>query len=151
MKTAILLTGTSYNFRFSIQSLMDNLVIPNDADVFVLTSRCNVKRRAPTTAEAVSSDDPEAWAKKAATVERDTTQPFSQTDLEYLHQVLGGRLKALCFLEDMPDYEGQLQVRRQQMMDTVTTTIGPQRSVPVGLLPLEVTSLTPRTIISSVS
>jgi len=117
MRTAILFSGTSYNFKFSIQSLYENFVIPNDADVFILTSRYNMRRR------TVSGPIPEAtqaeeWSAKSANMERDET-PISEADINYIRSVFGDRLKVLAFIEDMPEYTDYLQKERVKMMDLV--------------------------------
>jgi len=44
-RTAILYSGSAYNIRFSIKSAMDNLIIPNNADVFIVTERRCLRRK----------------------------------------------------------------------------------------------------------
>lgn len=117
MRTAILFTGTSYNFRFSIESLMQNFVLANDADVFILTSKYNMRRRtkAGTIPEA---SDSEAWHSKSQEMEREESD-LTQEDIDFIRSVFGSRLKVLAFIEDMPDYMKYLEGERVKMMDLV--------------------------------
>lgn len=119
MKTAILLSGTAYNFRFSLPSMLENLVIPNDADVFMVTSRSNMRRKAPHTAEDIQAEDAERWHAKAMSMIRDISRDFTPEDLEFVKDVLGDRLKGFQFIEDIPGYEPHLADQRRRMQFTV--------------------------------
>lgn len=119
MRTAILFTGTSYNFRFSIESLMQNFVLPNNADVFILTSRYNMMRRTKES-EIPSAHDAKEWHLKSQQIEREETQ-LNESDIEFIRSVFGDRLKVLAFIEDMPEYGRYLEGERVKMMDLVNS------------------------------
>jgi len=118
MKTAILLSGTAYNFRYSIKSIMDNMVIPNDADVFILTSRYNLRRKTPQ-GEIVSADSPKEWHEKSLGMIRDETSPLSDEDINFIKEVFGESLKSINIIDDMPQYMEYLEQQRINMMNTV--------------------------------
>lgn len=120
MKTAILFSGTAHNFKYSIQSLMDNVVVPNDADVFILTSRYNLRRKTPhTTDNLPTATDYAEWDAKALTSIRDVSQPINDADIELIRNTFGDRLKGLYFIDDMPEYQNVMLNDRIRMMDLV--------------------------------
>ena len=117
-KTAVLLTGMAYNYEMSIESILNNLLIPNDADVFILTSRYNLLRRVPASSEIVTDHMPEKWAKKAlgqSVIER----PIDARGEKLIRDVFGDRLKDLVFTEDMPDYVAYLAGERVKLLNAV--------------------------------
>lgn len=120
MRTAILFSGTAYNFPYSIQSLMDNVVVPNDADVFILTSRYNRRRWAPHTEQEVHATDPRAWAKKSHTIVRET-RSIKLHEIAHIKSVFGARLKVIKFVENMPEYRRHLDRGRERMMSVVNS------------------------------
>lgn len=129
MKTAILLSGTAYNFRYSIKSIMDNLIIPNDADVFILTSRYNSDRKTPE-GEIVSAESPKEWYEKSLGIIRGETDGLSEEDINFIKSVFGQSLKSINIIEDMPEYMSYLENERVNMMNTVnlyrrTTSLNP--------------------------
>lgn len=118
-KNAILFSGSAYNIRFSLQSLMDNVVIPNDADVFVLTTRYCLRRKTKSTEPIPDVDvDGEAWAAKNKTTERDLT-PLTDAELQLIRDTFGERLKGLWVQEDIPGYNGYLHGERLRMEKTI--------------------------------
>jgi hypothetical protein len=118
MRTAILFSGTAYNFYDSIASLMANLVLPNNADVFILTSRYNMRRKAPST-DVLFSDDAKTWAEKARTMVRDTSRLVTNEDVAIIRGVFGDRLKDIRFINDMPEYQAHTAADGKKMMDLV--------------------------------
>lgn len=117
MRTAIILSGTAYNFRYSIKSLMDNLVLPNNADVFILTSEYNMERRTKA-GEIPLASNPGEWHEKSTQIERNETI-ITQADIDFIRSVFGDRLKVLQFIHNIPDYEPFLERDRVAMMNTV--------------------------------
>lgn len=103
MKIAILFSGTAYNFRQSVQSLMDNIIIPNDADVFILTSKENQSRKTPT-GKVIDNENANDWSKKTLSLIRDEITNINTEDINFLNGVFGERLKVLDFIEDHPEY-----------------------------------------------
>jgi len=118
MRTAILFSGTAYNFKYSIESLMENLVIPNDADVFILTSRENMLRKSHESSETVLASNTEGWQTKSLSVIREE-RSINQTDIDLIKNTFGDRLKGLWFVEDMPEYVEWVKYRRTLMMEVV--------------------------------
>ncbi len=117
-KTAVLLTGTAYNYEMSIDSILNNLLIPNDADVFVLTSRYNKIRRVPASPEVVTDHMPNEWAKKClgqSLVER----PIDARGENLIRDVFGDRLKALVFIENLLDYTAYLAGERVKVIEII--------------------------------
>jgi hypothetical protein len=117
MKTAILFSGTSYNFRQSIESLRDNLVNENNADVFIVTSRHNMRRRTSKGSPIPLADDPNQglWNAKSHCMTRDET-PLDESDIAFIRETFGNSLKALVFIEDRPEYLDYLKAERIKMM-----------------------------------
>ena len=130
MKTAILFTGTSYNFKHSIDSLMQNFAEPNDADVFILTSMLNMRRRtvAGTIPLAENADE---WHLKSVQIERDE-RSLTWVDVELIRKTLGNRLKGLWFIEDMPEYQSYLLGQRFDMMELVNDFRAKNNPAPFG-------------------
>ncbi len=130
MRHAIIFSGTSYNFRNSIGSLMENLVIPNDADVFILTSRYNMQRRTdsgklPTATELVE------WHNKSVTLERFETQ-LNTSDIDLIRNTFGDRLKRLEFIEDIPNYLPYIESQRVLMKDYINKFRSESTPAPFG-------------------
>lgn len=117
MRTAILFTGTAYNFTDSINSLKTNFTDACDADVFILTSRYN-RRRRTRAGEIPSAHDPDKWHEKSLGIEVEESQ-LSSEEVQRIKNVFGERLKGLWFIEDLPGYSAYLEGERKTMMDTV--------------------------------
>lgn len=119
-KTAILFSGSAYNFKFSIQSLMDNMVIPNDADVFILTTRANMRRKVLGSADGVAKvENYDDWNNRTRGMMRDTSMGLDAIQEQSIRDTFGDRLKMLVFLEDMPDYDTYLGEQRVLMVKTI--------------------------------
>lgn len=79
-RIAIVVSGRTRNFPMTLQNFMDNVVSPNNADVFILFQR-------DTRVECQHIKSPE-------------------NDIEYMKVVLGDHLKHLSFTDD--DYDNEL-------------------------------------------
>lgn len=117
-RTAILFSGSAYNIRFSIQSAMDNLVIPNNADVFIVTER-RCLRRKTVAGKLPEIDDWENWKKKNDTQINDLDHPLTDEEIALIKETLGDRLKGFYIMDDMPDYRDYIYSERQKMMVAV--------------------------------
>lgn len=113
-RTAILYTGSSYNIRFSIKSAMENLVIPNNADVFIVTER-RCLRRKTIAGELPHIDDWEKWQKKNSTQINDLSQPLTDEEIELIKETFGDRLKVFFLMEDNHDYYNYITSKREKM------------------------------------
>ncbi|HDZ37825.1 MAG TPA: class I SAM-dependent methyltransferase [Marinobacter sp.] len=129
-KTAVLLSGTAYNYEMSIDSILANLLVPNDADVFILTSRYNTLRRVPASKEVVTDLMPAAWAAKAAK-QAQVERPIDARGEKRIRDVFGDRLKGLFFIDDMPDYLDYLTGERTKMVKAIGNYC--QESMAMGL------------------
>ena len=119
-KTAILFSGSAYNFRYSIQSLMENMIIPNDADVFILTTRANMRRKVLASADGVAkAENLDEWNNRTRGMMRDATLGVEGTQEQFIRDTFGDRLKQLIFLEDMPVYDRHLKEQRMVMVKTI--------------------------------
>ena len=117
MKTAILFSGTAYNFEYSISSLFENLIVPNDADVFILTSRSNSRRKKQLFKPGGSCGM--VWNSRPPEQFRDDSTTVTDAGVELIKKTFGDRLKSLCFIEDMPEHLGTVSASRVKMLDTV--------------------------------
>ncbi len=85
-RTAILISGFLRTFWFNCQNLMENLIVPNDADVFVYTG--GDRRKTPREHKSCSSD---------------ATRDGMRLDFdepEFFRRKLGGHLKGFRVIED---------------------------------------------------
>jgi hypothetical protein len=121
-KVAVIFSGTAYNYQTSIGSLLENLLIPNDADAFILTSRHNELRRTPHSDEVVTDSMPDAWVKKVQDQVR-ITEPIDADGVRLIRDTFGDRLKGLCFLEDLPDHQADIDAKRAAMMNAINSYI----------------------------
>lgn len=118
-KTAILFSGSAYNVKFSLPSLLNNIVVPNDADIFVLTTRVCKRRKTPATSPIPDCDiDWEAYSKKNATTINDMTE-LTNAELELIRETFGDRIKGLYVFEDMQQYYNHVLNDRRQMMNVI--------------------------------
>lgn len=124
-KTAILFAGSGYNLQYSLESLLKNLVEPNNADVFVLIPRNEKRRKTPASEIRNDVDTPEGWAsfdaKTRTTIVDDS--PLRDDELAYIRQVFGDRLKVLQVADDLPDYMQYIDLERIKMMNTINSYI----------------------------
>lgn len=114
-KTAILYSGSIYNVMQSIESEMKNLVVPNNADVFIVTER-RTKRRRTATLDAYEEGSPE-WHRKCASVTQDEGT-ITDEEIQYVKDTLGDRLKGFWIADDIPGYMDHLKNLRVKMMDS---------------------------------
>jgi hypothetical protein len=113
-RTAILFSGSAYNIRFSIKSAMENLVIPNNADVFIVTERRCLRRK--TVAGAIPEiADWGNWHKKNITQINDLSQPLRDDEIALIKETLGDRLKGFYIMDDMADYKSHIAIARDKM------------------------------------
>lgn len=131
MRAAILLSGTSYNFKYSIKSLMQNLVIPNDADVFILTSRDNMKRRIASDGVPVSVDNWDHWVERSEKMQRHQSV-VSPDDVEHIKSTFGDRLKSLVFIDDVPEYQEYLEGERIKLKELINDYRANNHPAPFG-------------------
>ena len=128
----MLITGGAYNCRYALPSLAANLVLPNDADVFMLLSRYNRRRKAPFTEDRVPSDRIDDWIQKVKTQVVDES-PLSDAEIDFIKEVFGDRLKVFLLLEEMPAYENYIMRQRDLMMHLINRFR--KQSVELGLPP----------------
>lgn len=120
-RTAILYGGSAYNIRFSLKSQLENLIIPNDADVFVLTTRF-CKRRMTYAGEIPLASENEKWnAKNADTIVNE--DPLTDEELQLIRDTFGDRLKVLQVVDDMPAYMDYIHMQRHLMMEAINEYI----------------------------
>lgn len=120
-RTAILYAGSSYNIRHSLTSQLENLIIPNDADVFVLTTRF-CKRRMTYAGEIPLASENEKWnAKNADTIVNE--DPLTDDELQLIRDTFGDRLKVLQVVDDMPAYMDYIHMQRHLMMEAINEYI----------------------------
>lgn len=117
-RTALLFSGSSYNIRFSIKSAMENLVIPNNADIFIVTER-RCLRRKTIAGEIPDINDWDKWKKKNDTQINDLSHPLTDEEIQLMRDTFGERLKCLHLMDDMPDYLDYIHGERRKMIDTV--------------------------------
>jgi len=117
-RTAILFSGSAYNIRFSIHSVMQNLVLPNNADVFIVTERRCLRRKTPA-GRLPHIDEWEKWEKKSQGQVQDLSQPLTNEEIDLIKNTLGDSLKGFYLIEDMPEYMGYINQERDKMMAAV--------------------------------
>jgi hypothetical protein len=117
-RTAILYSGSAYNIRFSIKSAMDNLVVPNNADVFIVTERRCLRRKTPA-GELPHIDDWEKWQKKNSTQINDLDHPLTDEEIQLIKDTFGDRLKGFYLFDDMPEYKSYINEERLKMIKAV--------------------------------
>lgn len=113
-RTAILFSGSAYNIRFSIQSAMDNLIIPNNADVFIVTER-RCLRRKTVAGNIPPIEDWENWHKKNQVVIQDSSQPLTDEEINLIKETFGDRLKVFFLMDDNNDYKSYIANERDKM------------------------------------
>lgn len=123
MKTAILYSGSAYNIKHSIQSQLENLVIPNDADVFIFTNRFCKRRTTPEgyIPDPSKMDDPEEnqkWVDKCK-LQTFEDNPLTDEEIQLMKDVLGDRLKVIQLAEETPGYMEYLQSGREEMLRAI--------------------------------
>ena len=117
-RTAILFSGSAYNIRFSIQSALENLVIPNNADVFIVTERRCLRRKTPA-GELPDIADWTKWEAKNRTQINDLSQLLTDEEIEFIKKTFGDRLKGFYLVDEDRGYLDRIHLARVKMMDTV--------------------------------
>lgn len=117
-RTALLLAGSAYNIRFSLQSIMENLVLVNNADVFVITER-RCLRRKTTEGELPDISDWPRWEFKNRSQISDLDHPLTDEEIELIKTTFGDRLKVFHLIEDIPGYTDYLAQEREKMRNVV--------------------------------
>lgn len=112
-KTAILFSGSAYNTDYSLDSLMNNFIEPNDADVFIVTTR-GMKRRKTPSSDIPTAEENEKWNLKNSTTIVDSTI-LSNVEIEGIKKILGDRLKGFLVFEDNSDYHEYVLSERRKM------------------------------------
>lgn len=134
-KTAILFSGSAYNIKHSLPSLLENLIIPNNADVFVVTTRVCKRRKTPPTIPIPDCDvDWEGYSRKNEQTIVDET-PLTNEELQLIRDTFGERLKALHVFEEMPEYYRHVTADRIKMKEAVNTYIDESREKGIPYLP----------------
>lgn len=116
-KTAILYAGSAYNIRFSLESQLKNLVEPNDADVFIVTTRY-CKRRHTNASEIPDASENDKWNKKNAGTMLDFNE-LTNEEIQLIKDTFGERLKVFYIAEDDTDYMNYLSRKRSEMASIV--------------------------------
>lgn len=122
-RTAIIFSGSAYNIRFSLDSLLRNVVIPNNADVFVLTTRGCKRRKTPASDYIPDCDiDWEGYSKKNDGTIVDTS-PLTDEELRLIKNTFGDTLKGLYVFEEMERYHEYVVHEREKMVKLVNEYI----------------------------
>jgi hypothetical protein len=127
-RTAILFSGSAYNVKFSLPSIMENLVLPNNADVFILTERRCLRRKV---AEGPIPDisEWEKWELKNRGTIHDLAHPLTDEEIQLMRDTFGDRLKVVSLIEDIPGYTEYLEEERKKMMAVVNEYINQNHSM----------------------
>ena len=118
-KTAILYSGSAYNIKFSLQSQLENFILPNNADVFILTER-RCKNRKTVHSDPIPDGFDPAWHDKCKQMIHEETE-LTDSDIQFIKDTLGDRLKGLYIKDDMPEYMSYLEGQRSKMMSIANT------------------------------
>jgi cephalosporin hydroxylase len=117
-KTAILYAGSAYNLRFSLESQLKNLVEPNDADVFIVTTRAMKRRKTPHDDYIPKAEENDLWVEKVSKTIVDDS-PLTDQEIQLIKDTFGERLKGFFIVEENEDYMNYLREERQKMADIV--------------------------------
>lgn len=120
-RTAILYSGSAYNTKFSIKSTMENLVLPNNADVFIVTERRCLRRKTVESATIPNIDDWLAWKAKNDGQINDLDHPLTDEEINLIKETFGDRLKVFFLMDDNQDYKGYIYQQRKKMMEAVNS------------------------------
>lgn len=121
-KAALIIAGSAYNIRQSLESFNKNLVEENNADVFIVTTR-RCKRRKTPKSEIFDCDvDWENYRLKNEKTILDFTD-LQEEEIQLLRDTFGDRLKVLEIAEENPEYWNTVLNGRQQMLNTVNNYI----------------------------
>lgn len=118
-KTAILFSGSAYNIKFSLQSQLENFIIPNNADVFIVTERRVKNRKTAHSNPIPTAWDPD-WHTKAAIIIHEESE-LSDDDIQFIKDTFGDKLKGIWLKDEMPNYMEYLRSQRSKMMSIVNS------------------------------
>lgn len=99
-KTAVIMAGNYGCHRCAIDSIFRNVIVPNDADVYILTSKKNY----------IHASSPNIGMFGGQNVE----VPVTAKDEDIVRSCFGDHLKYLGYIEDIPEYD---VVFRQHLID----------------------------------
>lgn len=122
-KTAILYSGSAYNVKHSLKSQLENLIIPNDADVFIFTNRFCKRRKTPAgyipdVTKLDTAEENDRWVKKVAGQFFEDI-PLTDEEINIIKDTLGDRVKVFQIADDIPEYMEYLQRGREDMMNSI--------------------------------
>ncbi len=105
-RSAIIFGGSSYNIKYSLESLKANLIEENDCDVFVVTTRACKRRKF----DSIDESD------------------LTNEEIELIKTTFGDRLKGLIIAEEDENYYNSIKNRRVAMMETANSYIKESKS-----------------------
>ncbi len=122
-RTAILFSGSAYNIKYSIKSQLENLIIPNDADVFIFTNRFCKRRTTlagyiPDVSKMDTEEENARWVEKVK-AQSLADVPLTDEEIQIMKDTLGDRLKVFQLAEDLPDYMDYIKQGRVDMMGAI--------------------------------
>ncbi len=125
--TAILFSGSAYNIKYSIHSQLENLIIPNDADVFIFTNRYCKRRKTkegyiPDHSKMDTAQENDKWVEKTKDQFYDGA-PLSDEEIQIIKDTLGDRIKVFQIADDLPDYIEYIHLGREEMMNCINNRI----------------------------
>lgn len=131
MRTAILYSGSAYNIKYSIQSQLENLIIPNNADVFIFTNRFCKRRTTPSgyipdPNKMHLPEENEKWVEKCK-LQTFEDSPLTDEEIQLMKDVLGDRLKVFQLAEETPGYMEYLQNGRYEMLYAINSRLADNR------------------------
>jgi len=101
MRVAVVMAGLLGCYQVSIDSIMENLIVPNNVDVFVLTSRYNYVH--------VSSEEDFTPYNFPALV--------SSVDEDRIKQCFGKHLRYFSYSEDLSGYQEELEKQKDKLKE----------------------------------
>jgi hypothetical protein len=101
MRVAVVMAGLLGSYQVAIDLIMKNLILPNNADIFILTSRYNY-------VHASSEDDFTPYNFPAS---------VSLVDEDCIKQCFGKHLRYFSYSEDLPGYQDELQKQKEKLKE----------------------------------
>jgi hypothetical protein len=101
MRVAVIMAGLLGGYQVAIDLIMKNLILPNNADVFILTSRYNY-------IHASSEDDFTPYNFPVL---------VSSVDEDCISQCFGKHLRFFLYSEDLPGYQEELQKQKEKLKE----------------------------------
>lgn len=121
-KVALLYSGSAYNVKFSLPTQLKNLVEPNDADVFVFTTKLCKRRKTEHSEYIPDASENDKWNEKVANTLLDEHN-LRQSEIQLIKETFGERLKGFKIAEEDTEYMDYLASERQLMMETINRYI----------------------------